>query len=484
MTPISLATDLEELACRVVDAAPCALEMPAGTGKTHLLAAAVLVAAKRGERSLILTHTNAGVDVLRRRLKMFGVESNSVRIETITSWAFTLVRSYPSLAALSVPELPDWTDSTKYIEAASRVLKFKAVRRMLQVSFDLLFVDEYQDCNLKQHQFLVAISDAVPRSVVFGDRLQGIFGFGGEALVDWDGDVFPRFPLLSVEHKAHRWATVNPELGDWLLGLRSGLKHGGTLDLSALDVPGVRWQSSAESSLADIAFSFRDYSETVLILDKWAPDVARHASRLGGSYSVMEDIRGRFMLDELAKLPPDQNFGIAFWLATFAKQCVVGLSGLNSAVLQKLRLNQSIAHLRRDGLQDVVADLEQLRIEPSYGEAIRVAGRIAALPGLKVYRWEAWADTLGAIEMSVTSGTEPLQEFGRIRDRLRRSGRRAHSRIASRTLLVKGLEYDHVVIADATKLGDPRNLYVALTRARKSITVLGPSPILDLVDDD
>lgn len=47
------------------------------------------------------------------------------------------------------------------------------------------------------------------------------------------------------------------------------------------------------------------------------------------------------------------------------------------------------------------------------------------------------------------------------------------TRIASRTLLVKGLEYDHVVIADLNKMRDPRNLYVALSRARKSAIVVG-----------
>ena len=52
--------------------------------------------------------------------------------------------------------------------------------------------------------------------------------------------------------------------------------------------------------------------------------------------------------------------------------------------------------------------------------------------------------------------------------------------LISRTLLVKGLEYDHVIIADVgnhTKIND---LYVALSRARKSITILGRSDTLQL----
>jgi DNA helicase IV len=52
--------------------------------------------------------------------------------------------------------------------------------------------------------------------------------------------------------------------------------------------------------------------------------------------------------------------------------------------------------------------------------------------------------------------------------------------MASRTVLVKGLEYDHVIIADLAKFTDPRDLYVALSRARKSITVIGQSSRITL----
>jgi hypothetical protein len=48
--------------------------------------------------------------------------------------------------------------------------------------------------------------------------------------------------------------------------------------------------------------------------------------------------------------------------------------------------------------------------------------------------------------------------------------------MVSRTLLVKGLELDHVVIADVNTVADQWMFYVAMSRARKSITVLGSSP--------
>lgn len=59
---------------------------------------------------------------------------------------------------------------------------------------------------------------------------------------------------------------------------------------------------------------------------------------------------------------------------------------------------------------------------------------------------------------------------------------RERRRIISRTLLVKGLEYDHVIIADAGNHTEVNDLYVALTRARKSIHILANGPSLTLVE--
>lgn len=481
--PAGMTESLDDLARTILASAPCSLEMPAGTGKTHLLAAAVAEAYSDGKRSLILTHTNAGVDALRKRLKKFGVPSKAFRIDTITGWAFTLVRAYGQIAEMVVPEVPDWTESGLYIDAAARAASANAVKNMHQWSFDYFFVDEYQDCNTRQHKFLVAISESVPDTVVLGDRLQGIFGFGGECLVDWDVDVVPLFPCLEVECTPHRWSESNPELGRWLLDLRTSMTDGSILDFSSFATPGLNWVAAGDGAVATAAFSFDSFDESVVLLDKWANDVARHAGRLNGAYSVMEDIQGRFMLLELEALPHTDSHLLAHWLAQFAKKCAVGLAGIDRPVLDRLQANQSITHYKRTGLDQVLTGLDELRNSPSGTLLLDVASTIRSTPGVKIFRWEAWKDTLQAIENSLTSDLTPREELGRIRDRLRRSGRRAHARIASRTLLVKGLEYDHVIVADLDKMRDPRNLYVALTRAKKSVTLIGRTPSIVLKSD-
>jgi DNA helicase IV len=50
-------------------------------------------------------------------------------------------------------------------------------------------------------------------------------------------------------------------------------------------------------------------------------------------------------------------------------------------------------------------------------------------------------------------------------------------RIVSRTLLIKGLEFDHAIVANADEL-DAKELYVAITRGSKSLTILSAKPVI------
>ncbi len=473
---------LRAAAADLLSAAPCSVEMPAGTGKTHLLAASAAVAAAAGERSLILTHTNAGVDAIRRRLRDFGVPSSLARVDTITSWAFALVGSYSVIAEVSVTEIPDWSLSDNYLAGAARVARADAIIDVLKLSFDYLLVDEYQDCTLVLHEFVLALTAAIPRTVLFGDRLQAIFTFAGP-MATWDEHVLPGFPAHQLVVEPRRWQGHNPELGQWLLDIRPQLTDGQAFDFTDHHVSGLQFvHGSAPTAINTVAHSYRDFGETVVLLDKWPDDVARHASRLGGIYSVMEDISGNFMRAQLQALPAEGDYLLAHWFARFAKECTVGLAGIDAPILTRLGRNESIAHYARPGIEPVVAALDTLRLEPTYIQLLAAARAAMQTRGPRLYRWEAWNDTCAAIAMTADIGGSAIDNLARIRDRLRRAGRARHARIASRTLLVKGLEYDHVIIAELHKMRDPRNLYVALSRARKSVTVVGVSSRIVLRD--
>lgn len=475
--------ELSRLAAELIAEAPCSLDMPAGTGKTELLAACVATAAEQGERSLVLTHTNAGVDAIRRRLRRFGVPSSMVRVETITSWAFTLSRSYPGIAGISVPGFPNWDNSQEYVEGAALVAKTAAVRQVHAISSGCLFVDEYQDCTVDQHELIVEISEAVPRTVILGDRLQAIFGFDKKRpLMDWDTHVVRHYPSKTVPHVPQRWRDHNVALGQWLLDIRPSLVDGGSFDFSTHSVAGLEWRQydfkTAVQAVNKAAYGLSRTGESVVLLDKLSQQVATHASRLGGSYAVMEDVAGRFMAKQLADLPDEEDALLAFWLAHMAKSCFVGLAGLDGTVQRRLEKGRTVSDLKRKGLLSVQVALDDLVTRPTYRQLCMSAVAIRATPGLTLYRQEAWDDTFHAVARGVEDGTSPQEALAVVRDRLRHGGRGERRRIASRTLLVKGLEFDHVIIANVQNFTDPRQLYVALSRARKTVTVIGSSPRL------
>jgi len=64
-----------------------------------------------------------------------------------------------------------------------------------------------------------------------------------------------------------------------------------------------------------------------------------------------------------------------------------------------------------------------------------------------------------------------------VRSRTRRIGRPMAKRAFGTTLLVKGLEFDHAVVLDADEM-NANNLYVALTRGVKTLTVVSKSRII------
>ena len=81
--------------------------------------------------------------------------------------------------------------------------------------------------------------------------------------------------------------------------------------------------------------------------------------------------------------------------------------------------------------------------------------------------------------MHIECEGETLSEAANLYQReMRHAGRPiSHRKLIGTTLLVKGLEYDHAVILDADAL-DAKDLYVAMTRGSKSLTIIGTARYL------
>ena len=95
-----------------------------------------------------------------------------------------------------------------------------------------------------------------------------------------------------------------------------------------------------------------------------------------------------------------------------------------------------------------------------------------------VYRRELLWEMQKAIRV-VTAGEAPSLEEAVwvVRNRSRRLGRILPRCAVGTTLLVKGLEFHHAVVLDADAY-DAKNLYVALTRGSKSLTIVSRGAVI------
>jgi superfamily I DNA/RNA helicase len=189
--------------------------------KTHLITEALIrhISAKP---ILVLTHTNAGVAALRTRLDRTNVPALRYRLYTIDGWAMRLVKTFPKRSGIDPTALLLHDRKRDYPlirDAAWRLLGGRHVDDVLAATYDRLIVDEYQDCSQRQHGIVYHAGNAL-RTVLLGDPMQAIFGFG-DRLPDWNAEVCQHFPVVGQLRTPHRWIRVGEEpFGRWLLDVR------------------------------------------------------------------------------------------------------------------------------------------------------------------------------------------------------------------------------------------------------------------------
>jgi hypothetical protein len=465
---------IEDAVQSVLDALPCSVTLPAGAGKTELIAATVAKAAKQGGTSLVLTHTHAGVDALRRRMKRFGVASYQVLVRTIDAWSYDLISRFPKLAGLAVPAVPDWSKVADYHRAAARAVNTRAVERMLKVSYTNLFIDEYQDCLADQHELALALAAVVPTAVV-GDPLQCLFNFSTNQPVDWDSDVIPSFPAVEVAHRPRRWDPNHHGLGAWLVAIRDNLHSSLAIDLTSTP---VRWvQRCDDRTYVNVCYGALNLEGTIAVLGRFRADCVNAAGSLGGSYAVMEAIDEKVPVTLAAKIDTKGGAEVALAIVEFAVDCSSGIPKHISAAKRK-RLGEGKSFTTRsDDLKPAYEAVVQVRNAPTPGTVRTALDLLSKLPGVTIHCREAWSEITRSVATAMTDGCTVAEALQRTRNHTRVVGRRPTARVVSRPLLVKGLEYDHVIILNP-KNYSAQELYVALTRGSKSVTVISDSIVL------
>lgn len=459
---------------------------PAGCGKTHLIAAST---ARSVGRQLILTHTYAGVNALRRKMRILGVNSTLYRVDTIASWALRLSLSYPDTSGWR-NERPasneQWSD---LYECCSNLLDYEFIRRILRASYEGVYVDEYQDCSTAQHGIVVKLARDLP-SRLLGDPMQGIFDFGEQQQVDWAQHVEGRFKRLGDLDVPYRWLqTKTGELGEWLLEVRQHLEQGQPIDLR-LNLPSavkiVRVSGNGQELFRKQGNTCRyfdcDSSHSVIAIHKGSQEYKAKchvlSRSLSGKYSSIEEVEGKDLFSFVRKISNARSSSASLKVVVeFAKKC---MTSVQQSLPSGTWRGESVAIRSNTRNPEAARLANEFLVEPTSAAMAGFLRAIRKAAGVKVYRADLFNRAIGVLrkhEMHphLTLADAAEKYHGEFRHRGRPLYRR---KLIGTTLLVKGLEFDHAIVLDATSLSR-KELYVALTRGARSLKIISTAPVLD-----
>lgn len=456
---------------------------PAGCGKTELIANCV--AQPTDKPTLILTHTTAGVAALRMRLKKGGIPPSNYRLNTIAGWALNLISIFPERAGYMHDPL-NAPDYARVQTAIGELCGSGNIHSELRATYGRLLVDEYQDCSVSHHSIVSGISNAIP-TVVFADPMQAIFNFGNDPLANWSQQVVPLFPKIGRLITPWRWNNANAtDLGQWLLAVREALIQGQRIDLRTCPAR-VTWHQLTADANANIAAQIavqyevarRNPGDSILTIGDSIQAASRHsyASRVQG-VSVVEPVDFRDVVGSAGQM--DGKIG-----HELLQSCIGFLANVMTNVYGdrlQTRIQSILANRNRTPASATELAAIALYQGGGYNEAVAFLGTMAADPDRRVYRISAFNIMLEALR---TSGANPATDLNStiagLREQRRHSGRTIPAKAVGSTLLLKGLEADHVIILDADRPGNTmskEHLYVSLTRGAKTVHVFSRNCLL------
>jgi hypothetical protein len=447
-------------------------------GKTEQIANGALLCSGR---RLILTHTHAGVDVLRKRLAKLGVPRNKYRLETIAGWCLRYASSFPGRSGLSKSNPRKDGEWNQVYQAAARLINSGAVNSVLTASYSGVFVDEYQDCTLHQHQIVKALSSVLP-ICVFGDPLQAIFDFKGQQPVDWQKNVFPVFVKVGELKQPWRWRD-NAYLASWLREMREVLERDGEIDLST--VPScVKWEvlptdpRFKPAKITEVCKRARGMAEddTLVVIADAAnigarAYISKQLAKTG--FSQIEPVACSTLYDATKKFEKETGLNQVEAVMAFIADCMSGTGKKQFLEAVEARRRGSTKGTAQFGrLVDLGVALLN---DPTPSNRLALLDGFHARNGAYCFRREMYHAMRAALLLSVSRPSCTLTDaIWEVQSKARHAGRIVSKFCVGSTLLVKGLEFDHAVVIHTAKM-TRKDWYVAITRASRTLTLLVPS---------
>ncbi len=452
----------------------------AGCGKTELLGQ--LVADGRSGRQLVLTHTHAGVAAIKKRLADMRVPHDKFHLDTIAGWCLRYGAAYPTISGYrhGAEADPDWIAT---YPGAEKVCRSALGKRVVSESYSGVLVDEYQDCSMKQHALVRALAECVPCRGV-GDPLQTIFGFRDDPVVPW-ATIESDFEVVDdalAEPWRWRRAGRNAALGEWLAAARKQLQMSGRLVIED-DAP-VTWVEHDTTVEAAEAWGAACWNlvapsdETVVAILKWPNRCRDLAKRMGGRWPLVERFDDPDLLRLAMKLVDVDGATIVEALVEFVSERMTAVGTALRTAVDAIRAGRGVSRISK--YREHADRLSVLATAPTPANALAwLDGVLAHKDDWWLYRRECVFQLREALRHCTGATFAELPDMvAAARTRARHRGRQTHRRTIGTPLLVKGLEFDHAVLLWEQEHLSVQGLYVALTRASKSLTIVSRSRTL------
>lgn len=451
-----------------------AIILPAGYGKTEYIAN---YADEQDQPILILTHTNAGVFALKRRLA--GREhTKGCRVTTIAAWCESWVTSYPSLTRYESFRDAKDTQSDAYFkklyEAMLCLCAEPWCRKALRASYQTVIVDEYQDCTMTQHGLFLGLAEFM-QLLVLGDPLQGIFYWiKDDSLVDWNNLAIP---VQDYESKPWRWINSGCSgLGDYIGSIREDLMptlEGQnvkiTLDRGCPNVqivtPEIIGKNHHWGGLGEVAYI------------TCIQNVQYSFSQRHPGFQSNEAVDNKDALNACSDFDNKTGSDLALSVLDFAALCFTGTSqGLKPF---RSNLEQGRFDFRRIRKHlGVKSSLTALGCDSAVASIEGVLAAIKDDHDFRLHRGILYHEVRRALKVAMVEGITASEALESIR--AQRSAFEEHSpcqRLSTRTVLSKGLEFDTAIV-DANGIKDARDFYVAISRCKRQLIIVSNSSTL------
>lgn len=484
------------------------VEAPAGCGKTYQAAeyAKDIAASLTLDRLLILTHTHAACDTFASRTRSL---KNRVEIRTIDSLITQIATAYHK--SLGLPkDVASWArkENNGHEVIASKVETLlrcaPMVASALAQRYPFLICDEHQDSNAQQHGIVLALHRSGSRLRVFGDPLQSIYDKHNRsaAAARWADLTRKAGGAVKLE-TPHRWADGAVELGTWILNARQSLERGLSIDLRTGLPRGLRIihanNIARRHGQYQIAPNERRPIDTtimseklLLVLSAQNKTVRSLRAFFNRSIAIWEG-HTRERLDALVGAMTNHagNPGpLAEAVVEFLGAVAVGFSpsAFGNAFLAEVDSNCSSP---RRGKAAIIQELARLLLESPDHRGVaatlnRVDGLLRTDPAFKCIKIDHAREFREA--MRLAEFDEPEAGLAELSRRRTYAHPCPSARAISTIHKAKGLECDHVLLlpCDSQHFTDSDHhrclLYVALSRAKRTLTIVvprvNPSPLI------